>query len=60
MFLEACREDGVEPFKAFSGKFNVRIPAELHADIAALAAAGGKSLNQWVTEALHDAAHADI
>ena len=52
VFLDMCREDGVEPRRQFSGKFNVRIPADLHAAIAAAAAADGKSLNQWVTDEL--------
>lgn len=50
VFMEACQEDGVEPFKSFSGKFNVRIPTELHAKI--VSAANGKSLNQWTSETL--------
>ncbi len=52
VFMEACKEDGVEPFKTFSGKFNVRIPADLHANIVNAASASGKSLNQWISEAL--------
>jgi len=56
-FLEMCTEDGVEPRKNYSGKFNVRIPPELHADIASVATAEGKSLNQWVVETLSDASH---
>ncbi len=39
VFLEMCREDGVEPRKSYSGKFNLRIPARLHAEIAVKAAA---------------------
>ncbi|MBB3103757.1 type II toxin-antitoxin system HicB family antitoxin [Azomonas macrocytogenes] len=58
VFLEMCAEDGVEAQKSFSGKFNVRVPPELHADIAIAAAAEGKSLNQWVIEALDREAHA--
>lgn len=46
VFIEACQEVGVEPFKVFSGKFNVRIPAQLHADIVGTALSEGKSLNQ--------------
>lgn len=57
VFLEMCAEDGVEPRKAFSGKFNVRVPPELHADMAVAAAASGKSLNQWVVDALGREAH---
>ena len=52
VFLDMCKEDGVEPRKEFSGKFNVRIPPELHAEIAIAAAADGKSLNQWVRDEL--------
>ena len=52
VFLEMCREDGVEPRKQYSGKFNVRLPPELHATIAEAAAAEGKSINQWVTDEL--------
>ena len=52
VFLDMCKEDGVEPRKQFSGKFNVRISPELHAAIAAAAAADGKSLNQWVRDEL--------
>ena len=52
VFLEMCEEDDVEPRKQYSGKFNVRIPPELHASAVAAAAAEGKSLNQWVTDTL--------
>ncbi len=58
VFLEMCAEDGIEPVKAFSGKFNVRVPPELHADMVVAATAEGKSLNQWVVEALGREAHA--
>lgn len=52
VFLDMCREDGVEPRRQFSGKFHVRIPPELHATISAAAAADGKSLNRWVADEL--------
>lgn len=57
-FLEMCEEDGVEPFKDYSGKFNVRIPPALHGEIAVAAAAEDKSLNQWVEDTLDEAVHA--
>ena len=47
IFLDMCREDGAEPRKRFSGEFSVRVPPELHADIAAAAAAAGKTVGQW-------------
>ena len=52
VFLETCRERGIEPFRSFSGKFNVRIPGELHAEAVQAAAARGVSLNDLVREAL--------
>ena len=52
VFLDMCKEDGVEPRKQFSGKFNVRISPELHAEIATAAAPDGKNLNQWVSDEL--------
>ena len=54
VFLEMCEEDGVEPGRPYSGRFNLRIPSELHANVAAAAAAEGKSLNQWITDTLGD------
>jgi len=57
-YVEMCREDGVEPYQSFSGRFNARIPPALHAACKAAAAASGKSLNQWVTDALSEAAAA--
>ena len=52
VFLEMCEEDGVEPRREYSGKFNLRVPTELHAELALQAASEGKSLNQWVTDTL--------
>ncbi len=57
VFMEACKERGIEPRKDYSGRFNVRLPADLHADIADAAVAEGKSLNQWVVDALEQVAH---
>ena len=58
VFLDMCREDGVEPHRKFSGRFNLRLPQELHRDLVAAAAAEGKSLNAWTLEHLKRAVHA--
>jgi predicted HicB family RNase H-like nuclease len=55
VFLEACKERGIEAKKDYSGKFNIRIPPHLHADIASVAAAEGKSLNQWAADVFNRA-----
>ena len=54
VFFEMCEEDGVEPRKEYSGKFNLRVSPELHAEITTRAAAEGKSLNQWVADMLNE------
>ena len=58
VFLDMCQEEGVEPRKEYSGKFNLRVSPELHAEISARAVADGKSLNQWVVDMLDQAIHA--
>jgi len=58
VFLDMCKEDDVEPYKVFSGKFNVRIAPDLHADVVAAAKSKGESLNQFVVETLEQAIHA--
>ncbi|MEN6440033.1 MAG: type II toxin-antitoxin system HicB family antitoxin [Syntrophobacter sp.] len=57
VYLQACEERGITPFKRYSGRFNVRISPDLHADIVTAAEASGMSLNQWVEEALSQCAH---
>jgi len=52
VFMEVCKEKGIEPRKQFSGKFNLRIPPELHERLAIAAQAQGKSLNSLAQEAL--------
>ncbi len=52
IFLEVCREKGIEPRRNYSGKFNLRIPAELHEKLAIVAEAEGKSINTLAQEAL--------
>ena len=45
VFLEVCKEKGLEPRRHFSGKFNLRISPELHERLAIEAQAQGKSIN---------------
>ena len=51
-FLDTCLARGIAPYRSFSGKFNVRIPGELHAEAVQAAAARGVSLNELVRVAL--------
>ena len=52
VFLEVCREKGIEPRRNYSGKFNLRIPPDLHEKLAIVAQAEGKSINTVAQEAL--------
>ena len=54
VFLEVCKEKGLEPRRNFSGKFNLRISPELHEKLAIEAQAQGKSINTLAQEALQD------
>ena len=56
VFMDVCREQKIEPYKTYSGKFVLRIPPEDHAAITRAAVAAGKSLNQWAIEMLKQAA----
>ena len=48
VLLDMSREEGVEPFKEFYGKFSVCIPPELHPRSVAPARRSGMSLYPWV------------
>ena len=54
VFLEVCEEKGIAPRRHFSGKFNLRIPPELHEKLAIEAQAQGKSINTLAQEALQE------
>ena len=52
IFLEVCKEQGFEPRRHYSGRFNLRIPPELHEKLAMTAKAQEMSLNSLAQEAL--------
>lgn len=51
-YLAFCKERGEEPDKPFSGKFNLRIPPDLHAKLSIAAHIHGESLNSYITKML--------
>jgi len=55
-YLDACTEDGVEPAKPYSGKLAFRTTPEHHRMIAEAAARRAQSINQWMDNALLEAA----
>ena len=53
-YLEMCKTFGREPDKEYKGSFNVRISPPLHRSAAIQAEAEGKSLNQFIQEAIEE------
>ena len=53
-YIDWCIEDGVEPEKPYSGKFNLRLSPELHRQAALKAKKMHISLNSFVEKALKD------
>ena len=52
--IKWCEEDGVEPEKPYSGRFNVRFSPELHQQAAYGAKILGISLNSFVEKSVRD------
>ena len=57
-YLDDYAAQGVAPEKPVSGNIMLRVPPEVHGAALVAAQAAGKSLNQWATEVLKNAAHA--
>lgn len=51
-YLDDCDRLGKDPDKPFSGRFNLRIPPELHRRVVGCAEKEGLSLNAFVEKAL--------
>jgi predicted HicB family RNase H-like nuclease len=53
-YLETCKEKGLEPEKAYRGKFNVRVSPEVHKNLVVYSASHGQTLNSTVEEAIRN------
>ena len=51
-YIESCAREGISPQRTYSGKVMIRIPPEIHAHASMQSESQGKSLNQWIAEAL--------
>ncbi|MBR6465364.1 MAG: type II toxin-antitoxin system HicB family antitoxin [Bacteroidales bacterium] len=51
-YLEGCADEGIEPAKPYSGKLNLRMPSELHARVANIAASIGTTINDFINKAI--------
>ncbi len=54
-YLSVCREENIEPEKAYKGSFNVRFSPELHKQAVIYAAAHSMTLNGFVESAVRQA-----
>jgi predicted HicB family RNase H-like nuclease len=53
-YITWCKEEGVEPEKPYSGKFNVRLSPQLHRQAVIIAKKKRISLNNFVEKAITD------
>lgn len=53
-YLEWCEEEGIQPERIYSGKFNVRFQPELHKRAAIAAKKLGMSLNSFIEKSTED------
>ena len=53
-YLDYCRELGKAPDKEYKGSLNIRLSPDLHRQAAIYAAGEGKTLNQFIGEAVFD------
>jgi predicted HicB family RNase H-like nuclease len=54
LYLESCTDRGVKPQKPYSGLLNIRIPSEIHSQIALKSQKTGKSINAIIKDALEN------
>ena len=54
-YLNHCKESGIEPEKTYNGKFVLRMSPELHGQAAEIAESLGKSMNEFINDAVRSA-----
>jgi predicted HicB family RNase H-like nuclease len=52
LYLESCKERGIKPQKPYSGSLNIRIPSEIHSQLALKAQMTGRSINAIIKDLL--------
>ena len=56
-YISISEETGRTAQKPYSGKLMLRVSPDIHAAVATAAQINGKSINQWASEVLDQAAH---
>ena len=54
IYIESCMERGIQPQKPYTGNLNIRIPSDIHSQIALKAQQTGRSINAIITDALEN------
>ena len=52
LYLESCKEREIKPQKPYSGSLNIRIPSEVHSQLALRAQMTGRSINAIIKDVL--------
>lgn len=52
LYLESCKERDIKPQKPYSGSINIRIPSDLHSQLALKAQMTGRSINAIIKDLL--------
>jgi predicted HicB family RNase H-like nuclease len=52
LYLESCKKRGLKPQKPYSGSLNIRIPSEIHSQLALQAQMTGRSINAIIKDLL--------
>ena len=51
-YLEGCKEIGIKPRKGYNGVLNIRIPSEVHCQVAMYAENHGTSINAFIRDSI--------
>ena len=54
LYLESCTERGIKPQKPYTGLLNIRIPSEIHSQLALKSQTTGRSINAIIRDALEN------
>ena len=51
-YLDGCKEMGIKPRKGYNGVLNIRIPSEIHTQIALYVENHGMSINAFIRDSI--------
>jgi len=51
-YLECCARNGIKARKGYNGVLNIRIPSEMHSQVAIYAESHGTSINSFIRDSI--------